>query len=112
MCRCSEVLLRSSPECARVKESLRSIGIASALELLATYAGRPSDLSQWLQQDTISRDRDLRLLAGMGMNMFQNEKIYADLLEYRRFPENLFFGSEERMQALWEAGGGERVESR
>jgi hypothetical protein len=29
--------------------------------------------------------------------------------------KNLFFGSEERMQALWEvweAGGGERVESR
>ena len=104
----------SSPEYARVKESLRSIGVASALELLATYAGRPSDLSQWLQQATINRDRDLRLqyLAGMGMNMFQNEKIYADLLEYRRFPDNLFFGSEERMQALWEAGGGERVESR
>lgn len=104
----------SSPEYARVKESLRSIDIASALELLATYAGRPSDLSPWLQQATINRDRDLRLqyLAGIGMNMFQNEKIYADLLAYRRFPENLFFGSEERMQALWEAGGGERVESR
>jgi hypothetical protein len=48
----------------------------------------------------------------MGMNMFQNEKIYADLLAYRRFPDDLFFGSEQRLQALWEAGGGERVESR
>jgi spermidine synthase len=104
----------SRPEYARVKESLRSIDIASAVGLLATYAGRPSDLSQWLQQAPINRDRDLRLqyLAGMGMNMFQNEKIYADLLAYRRFPDDLFFGSEQRLQALWEAGGGERVESR
>jgi spermidine synthase len=104
----------SSPEYARVKESLRSIGIASAPELLATYAGRPSDLSEWLRQAPINRDRDLRLqyLAGMGMNMFQNEEIYADLLAYRRFPEKLFVGSDERMQALWEAGGGARLEKR
>jgi len=104
----------SSPEYARVKESLGSIGIASAPELLATYAGRPSDLSEWLRQATITHDSDLRLqyLAGMGMNMFQNEKIYAELLAYRRFPEDLFVGSEERMQALWEAGGGAKVESR
>ncbi|PYR29044.1 MAG: hypothetical protein DMF92_12745 [Acidobacteria bacterium] len=71
----------------------------------------------WLQGAAINRDRDLRLqyLAGMGMNLFQNDRIYADLLAYRRFPENLFFGSKERLQALWEAGGGRRspeVESR
>ena len=56
----------------------------------------------------INRDRDLRLqyLAGMGLNLFQSDAIYADILSYRRFPDNLFVGSDQRLQALWEAGGG------
>src|SRR5436309_3558011 len=89
------------PDYAPVAKSLREIGIESAVELFAKYAGRPADLTMWLQGAAINRDRDLRLqyLAGMGMNLFQNDRIYADLLAYRRFPENLFFGSKERLQA-------------
>jgi spermidine synthase len=101
----------ASPAYAGVAQSLRDVGFPSAVQLLATYAGRPSDLGEWLRGAIINRDRDLRLeyLAGMGMNLFANERIYADMLTYRRFPENLFVGSDARMQALWEAGGGGRA---
>jgi len=100
----------SSPGYAPVAQSLREIGFQSAVQLFATYAGRPADLTEWLQGAVINRDRDLRLqyLAGLGMNLFQSDKIYADMLTNRRFPENLFVGSDKRMQALFEAGGGSR----
>ncbi len=100
----------SSPGYAPVARSLREVGFQSAVQLFATYAGRPADLAEWLQGAVINRDRDLRLqyLAGLGMNLFQNDKIYADMLTNRRFPENLFVGSDKRMQALFEAGGGSR----
>jgi spermidine synthase len=103
----------SRQEYARVAQSLREIGMGSAVDLLATYAGRPSDLGAWLAGAAINRDRDLRLqyLSGMGLNLFQNGPIYADLLAYRRFPGELFTGSETRLQALWEAGQGATPES-
>jgi len=101
----------ASPAYAGVAQSLREVGFPSAVQLLATYAGRPADLGEWLRGAIINRDRDLRLeyLAGMGMNLFENDRIYADMLTYRRFPENLFAGSDARMQALWDAGGGSRT---
>jgi spermidine synthase len=101
----------ASPAYARVAQSLREVGYSSAVQLLATYAGRPADLGEWLAGAVINRDRDLRLeyLAGLGMNLFQNDRIYADMLAYRRFPEHLFVGSDARMQALWDAGGGSRT---
>ena len=94
-----------SPEYAPVAQSLREIDIASTVGLFANYAGRASDLSPWLANATINRDSNLRLqyLAGMGLNLFQNETIYSDMLAYRRFPD-IFTGSETRLQALWEAG--------
>jgi spermidine synthase len=102
------------PEYAGVVQSLGEIGMSSGVDLLATYAGRPSDLGGWLAGAAINRDRDLRLqyLSGMGLNLFQNGPIYADMLAYRRFPGDLFTGSETRLQALWEAGQGATPESR
>src|SRR2546428_13667232 len=96
------------PDYAPVAKSLREIGIGSAVEFFAKYAGRPGDLTMWLQGAAINRDRDLRLqyLAGMGMNVFQSDRIYPDLPAYRRFPGNPFFGSKGRLQALREHGRG------
>ena len=61
----------ASPAYANLARSLREAGFPSAVELLATYAGRPADFSEWLRGAAINRDRDLRLeyLAGMGMNL-------------------------------------------
>jgi spermidine synthase len=92
----------ASPEYAEVAQSLREIGLKSAVELFSTYAGQASDLRPWLEDAEINRDRNLRLqyLAGMGVNLYQNAAIYNEILKYRRFPDNLFTGSEPLVQAL------------
>jgi spermidine synthase len=91
-----------SPEYARVAQSLREIGIYSARDLMATYAGSAKDLKPWLDTATINRDRNMRLqyLAGMSLNLYQADPIYVSMTRYARFPEGLFTGSAETMEAL------------
>jgi spermidine synthase len=94
------------PEYAPVARSLREVGMSSAVDLFSTFAGRASDLRPWLKDASINRDRNLRLqfLAGMGLNLYQSDVIYSSMLAYaRRFPDELFTGSPETMQALREA---------
>jgi spermidine synthase len=93
------------PENARVAESLRDVDFNSAIELLATYAGRGPDLAAWLKGAAINTDRDLRLqyLAGMGLNVAAAEEITLDLLEARRFPDDLFVASAETLAMLRDA---------
>ena len=90
------------PDYARVVESLQEVGFRSAVELLATYAGRAPDLKPWLKNAQINRDLNLRLqyLAGMGLNTPDDTAIYRDLIKYRQFPEGLFAGSSTRLLAL------------
>jgi spermidine synthase len=85
----------------RVGESLRTIGINSAVELLATYAGSGPDLKPWLHGAAINRDRNLRLqyLAGFGLNLDENGPIYQDMLQYARF-SGMFTGSPAALEAL------------
>jgi spermidine synthase len=92
----------SSPEYSRVAQSLREIGFNSAIELFSTFAGRASDLKPYLKDASINRDRNLRLqyLAGLGLNTYQAGPIYADMLQYRGDPGDLFVGSEQTLQAL------------
>jgi spermidine synthase len=94
------------PGYARVAQSLREIGMNSAVDLFSTYAGRKADLDAWLRDATINRDRNLRLqyLAGLGLNLYQADAIYTDMLHYvSRMPEDLFVASEETKKALFEA---------
>ena len=53
----------------------------------------------------INRDSNLRLqyLAGMGLNKYENAGIYDEMLRYRRFPENLFVGSDSEKAFLRES---------
>ena len=91
------------PEYAPMRQSLREIGMNSAVDLFSTFAGRASDLKPWLADAKINRDRDLRLqfLAGLGLNLYQSDVIYSGMLVYaRRFPDELFIGSPETMNAL------------
>jgi spermidine synthase len=92
-----------SPEYAQVAHSLAEIGMHSAVDLFSTYAGRRPDLDAWMRDAIINRDRNLRLqyLAGLGLNLYQSDVIYADMLQYsRRFPDELFTGSEPTLNAL------------
>ena len=94
----------------KVAQSLQEIGMNSAVDLFATYAGRRSDLSNWLRDAAINRDRNLRMqyLAGAGLNLDDSAAIYSGMLAHRRFPEDLFISSKGRVNLLRDAIEGER----
>jgi spermidine synthase len=91
-----------SPEFARVAQSLREVGIYSAIDLFATYAGNAKDLKPWTQDAMINFDRNMRLqyLAGLGHNLYRADPIYISMTTHARFPEGVFTGSEATMQAF------------
>jgi spermidine synthase len=91
------------PEYAQVRLSLSQIGMNSAVDLFSTYAGTATELQPWLRDASINRDRNLRLqyLAGLGLNLYQSETIYADMLAYASgYPSNLFVASDATASAL------------
>ncbi len=92
----------ASPEYARVAQSLREVGFDNVAGLLSVYAGQDSDLKPWLQGAEINRDWNLRLqyLAGLALNVSQEGSIYGDMLKYKRYPANLFTGSEQTLQQV------------
>jgi spermidine synthase len=87
---------------SRIPQSLAEIGMNSPVDLFATYAGRKSDLTDWLKGAKINRDRNLRMqyLAGIGLNRDDSAAIYAGLLAHRRFPEDIFSSAEGRVDSL------------
>jgi spermidine synthase len=84
------------PEYAPVAQSLGEIGMSSGVDLFATYAGRKPDLTGWLRDAAINRDRNLRMqyLAGTGLNLDDSADIYSGMLAYRRLPADLFVSAE------------------
>jgi spermidine synthase len=88
---------------APVLASLSDVGFHSAVELLATYAGRARDLAPVLAGAQINEDLNMRLqyIAGLGVNSMAYQRTYKDILRYRRFPEDLLVGAPGgRMDAL------------
>jgi spermidine synthase len=90
------------PEYAPVAKSLRDIGFYSAVDMFSSYAGRATELKEWLKDAPINRDRNLRLqyLAGLGLNLYESGPIYSEILRYRKFPEDLFVGQPKTIDAL------------
>lgn len=90
------------PDHSAVADSLRAVGFRSTVDFLATYLGQASDLKPWLAGAQFNSDRNLRLqyLAGFEINSAESEQIYEYLLAYRRFPEDLFVGSDRFIQPL------------
>jgi spermidine synthase len=91
------------PDYAPVAESLREIGVGSAVDLFATYSGQKTDLEPWLRGSEINRDGDLRLqyIAGWGINSDMADYLYRQMLRYRRTPVSLFTGSPQSVQSLF-----------
>src|SRR4029077_17972659 len=92
----------TDPAYAPVAQSLRDVGVGSAVDLLASYAGRAADLRPWLQDAAINQEGALRLqyLAGLGLNANEGDRVYTEILKYRRYPEDLFVGSESALAQL------------
>ncbi len=93
------------PGNAGVVRSLREVGFSTVIDLLAHFAGRGADLRPWLEGAEINRDVNLRLqyLAGLAMNEHQGTLIHDQILAYRKFPEDLFAGSDPVKKSLKEA---------
>jgi spermidine synthase len=87
--------------------SIRELGLGTAADVLSTYAGRASDLTGWLKNVELNRDRNLRLqyLAGMGLNSYQSGIIFDQIVSLRRFPNDLILGSEKSLAVLWKLMG-------
>jgi spermidine synthase len=85
----------ASPQFAQVAQSLREIGINSAIDLLGTYTARGPQLKDWLSDAQLNLDKNLRLqyLAGLGLNRYEQAEIYAAMARYRAYPDSLFTGS-------------------
>jgi spermidine synthase len=98
-----------------VRQSLREVGFGEpdtgtsevavpdeGIDLLATYSGRASSLTDWSRVAQINTDRNLRLqyLAGLGLNSQMGEPIIASILAHYQFPDEIFVGSKERIQSL------------
>jgi spermidine synthase len=93
------------PEYAPVRQSLAEIGFYSATDLFSTFAVHAPALAPWMADAQINRDKNLRLqfLAGMSLNRYDQGAIYADMIKYRKYSEELFTGSPERLDRIRKA---------
>lgn len=80
-----------------INVSLDEVELNHPLVLLTTYAGNAKDLKPFLTDAQINRDANLRLqfLAGMSINQQSAPVILKSLLQYRKFPEELFSDSSD-----------------
>ncbi len=90
------------PSYAGVAASLAEIQFHSAVDLLASYAGRARDLAPMLADAEINDDLNMRLqyMAGLGLNALSAPQVYREILSYRKFPDDLLTGSGEGVSAL------------
>ena len=99
----SERLAR--PDHVNVKYSLDDVDIHSAVEVAALYSGRGRDLAPWLADAQINEDRNLKLqyLAGLALNLYEQDAIYGAILSYSKFPDDLFTGPDDLKQTVKQA---------
>jgi spermidine synthase len=106
------------PDHQPVKESLHEVGFGEfdmqtdtvveqreVIDLLTTYAGQASMLTEWSRDAQINTDRNLRLqyLAGMWFNSNMGQQILSGILAHYRFPDQTFVGSADSVATLKQA---------
>ena len=94
--------LSEPPDGARRAVARARSGCTRRLTCFRTTRGRKRISRRGSPTRSINRDRNLRLqyLAGMGFNLYQSEAIYADMLQYSQYPDDLFIGSDATKQQL------------
>jgi spermidine synthase len=90
-----------------VSASLADVGFHSAVDLLATYAGRAQDLAPMVTNAQINEDLNMRLqyMAGLGLNSVTAPQVYREVLSYRKFPDDLLVGTGAGVDSLHELIG-------
>jgi spermidine synthase len=96
------------PEYAPMRRSLAEVGFPDAASLFGTFAGLKQNLDPWMADAQINHDNDMRLqyLAGLGLNRYDQAFIYSGMIANRRYPEGLFVGSPEKINAIKSLIGG------
>jgi spermidine synthase len=91
-----------NPRFVAVRHALANIGLGSARDLLATYAGRRRDLAAWIEGTELNRDRNLRLqyLAGLQLDTHAGTDTHHLMIGLRTFPDDMVSGREETLAAL------------
>jgi spermidine synthase len=81
----------------RLEQSMAEVDLGYLITLLATYIGRGPELTAWLEDAQINRERSLRLqyLAGLSIDVYREKEIYRAIATYRRYPEDILIGSPE-----------------
>jgi spermidine synthase len=76
----------------RLKQSLADVGLASVIDLLASYAVGRRDLDAFLAGVEPNRDFSLQLeyISGLALNLQVADSIYAAMTRFRKYPEGLF----------------------
>ena len=90
-----------APGYEKAMASMRDVGFDSTSDLFATYAGDAADLKPWLADAQINHDDDLRLqyMAGLALNVSEEDTIYKKILSYRDRNKAPFSGAETTMQS-------------
>jgi spermidine synthase len=93
------VAMQTRPSVVR---SMTQVSLPNVAALLGTYAGRAHDLAPWLADAQINRERHLRLqyLAGLAANRDNRFGIFQSILEYRRYPGDLFVAAPDTEMQL------------
>lgn len=95
----------AQPDMQPVRQSLRDIGITSAIDLFSTWSGAAVDLKKWTHGAPLNTDDNLRLsyLAGWGINADMADDLYRRMLTYRKPPAGTIVGSPEKLNRLSQA---------
>ena len=75
-----------------IRRSLADVDVGSSYALLQQYLGQAQDMTGWLADAQINRDRSLRLqyLAGLSVDNLDTYRIFSAIAQHRRYPENIF----------------------
>lgn len=92
----------NSPEYEPVLRSLTEVGYGSVPLLLGTFAATGEQLREWLAGAELNRDRNLRLqyLAGLGVNNYEQQGIYSEILQQGEWPAEVFRGELSLLSSL------------
>jgi spermidine synthase len=91
-----------TPEFAPVLQSLSDVNYGSAQSLFGTFAAHSSQLTNYVSDAQINRDRNLRLqyLGGMAVNRYDQSTIYTDLQNNGGWVDGIFTGDEASLATL------------
>lgn len=85
-------LITAMTRTPKLAQSFRELDLQNPALLLFHYGGQESDMTEWLADAEINRDRNLRLeyLAGASINSQKASEISENMLSNITYPEDLF----------------------